>query len=83
MYLKTLIYVLIFIENVVLVAKVIFTLCLKRCHFAEGLVKLKERARTRKGRGFGSDDRPERKDKGRYEAVEDATGDEPGPQRCE
>lgn len=45
-------------------------------------MKLKERARTRKGRGFGSDDRPERRDKGRYDAVDDAQADEPGPQRC-
>lgn len=48
----------------------------------QGLVKLKERARTRKGRGFGGgDERPERREKGRYDAVDDASGDEPGPQR--
>ena len=53
-------------------------------NFAEGLVKLKERAKTRKGRGFGVDDRVERtRDKGRYEAIDDAGNDEPGPQRCE
>ena len=44
-------------------------------------MKLKERARTRKGRGFG-DDRPEKRDKGRYDGINDASGDEPGPQRC-
>ena len=48
----------------------------------QGLVKLKERAKKRKGRGFGGDD--ERLDRGniRYEGMEtDHADDEPGPQR--
>merc|ERR1712002_411468 len=48
----------------------------------QGLVKLKERAKKRKGRGFGGEDRAEREDI-HYEGVEVEGGldDEPGPRR--
>ncbi|MDK2413663.1 hypothetical protein QHH03_31715, partial [Aphanizomenon sp. 202] len=47
----------------------------------QGLVKLKERAKKRKGRGFGGEDRSEREDI-HYEGMEvDGADDEPGPQR--
>ncbi|RXG58462.1 RNA-binding protein 8A [Armadillidium vulgare] len=46
----------------------------------QGVVKLKERAKKRKGRGF--DDRADREDI-RYEGMDvDVNDDEPGPQRC-
>ena len=51
--------------------------------FSEGLVKLKERAKKRKGRGFVGDERSDRQDI-LYEGMEtDEADDEPGPQRCE
>ncbi|XP_076033146.1 40S ribosomal protein S12 homolog tsunagi [Oratosquilla oratoria] len=46
----------------------------------QGLVKLKERAKKRKGRGFGGDDRPERESI-HYEGMDIDGDDEPGPQR--
>jgi len=46
----------------------------------QGLVKLKERAKKRKGRGFGGEDRSEREDI-HYEGMEVDADDEPGPQR--
>ncbi|KAG7153868.1 RNA-binding protein 8A-like [Homarus americanus] len=47
----------------------------------QGLVKLKERAKKRKGRGFGNEDRSDRQDI-MYEGMTvDEADDEPGPQR--
>ncbi|KAK3878097.1 hypothetical protein Pmani_001609 [Petrolisthes manimaculis] len=47
----------------------------------QGLVKLKEKAKKRKGRGFGGDERSERQEI-MYEGMEvDDADDEPGPQR--
>merc|ERR1712193_199363 len=47
----------------------------------QGLVKLKERAKKRKGRGFGGEDRGDR-EAIHYEGMDvDQTSDEPGPQR--
>ncbi|EEC02953.1 RNA binding domain-containing protein, putative [Ixodes scapularis] len=43
--------------------------------------KLKERARKRKGRGFGADGTA-REDIQEYEAMDTDENDEPGPQRC-
>lgn len=43
---------------------------------------MKEKAKKRKGRGFGGGNEAREEIKG-YEAMEtDATDDEPGPQRC-
>ena len=63
--------------------------------FAEGVAKLKEKAKKRKGRGFGGGQEAREEIKG-YEAVDaeaaddpgsssvdaEAADDEPGPQRC-
>ena len=48
----------------------------------EGVAKLKEKAKKRKGRGFGGGHEAREEIKG-FEAVDqDAVDDEPGPQRC-
>lgn len=53
------------------------------CIFSvEGVAKLKEKAKKRKGRGFGGGHEAREEIKG-YEAVDvDIADDEPGPQRC-
>ena len=53
------------------------------CDFlTEGVAKLKEKAKKRKGRGFGGGHEAREEIKG-YEAVDaEAANDEPGPQRC-
>ncbi|XP_065576298.1 RNA-binding protein 8A-like [Artemia franciscana] len=48
----------------------------------EGIQKLKEKAKVKKGRGFVDSGKPDR-DVGGFEAMEtEGEGDEPGPQRC-
>ena len=50
--------------------------------FVDGVAKLKEKAKKRKGRGFGGGHEAREEIKG-FEAVDqDAADDEPGPQRC-
>lgn len=51
--------------------------------FLEGIVRLKEKARKRKGRGFGNEGIP-REPIQDYERVRNDDDDElePGPQRC-
>jgi len=50
--------------------------------FSEGIQKLKEKAKVKKGRGFVDSGKPDR-DVGGFEAMEtEGEGDEPGPQRC-
>lgn len=51
--------------------------------FTEGIVRLKEKARKRKGRGFGNEGIP-REPIHDYERVRNDDDDElePGPQRC-
>ena len=57
-------------------------LCFSSSFSAEGVAKLKEKAKKRKGRGFGGGHEAREEIKG-YEAVDvDAADDEPGPQRC-
>lgn len=53
------------------------------CLFLEGIVRLKEKARKRKGRGFGSE-ATSREYINEYESVRNEDDDElePGPQRC-
>jgi len=46
----------------------------------ENVVKLKEKAKRKKGRGFGPDSTA-REDIREYEAMDTTEGDEPGPQR--
>lgn len=64
-----------------------FTISRLFCLFifiSEGIVRLKEKARKRKGRGFGNESTP-RETIHEYESVRDDDTDEvePGPQRCE
>lgn len=49
--------------------------------FIEGIARLKDRVRKRKGRGFGGEQVEHEKIHG-YDRVEADDGDEPGPQKC-
>lgn len=51
------------------------------CIIAEGIARLKDRVRKRKGRGFGGEQIEHEKIHG-YDRVETDDGDEPGPQKC-
>ena len=54
-------------------------------YFSEGIARLKEKAKRRKGRGHGAELVCTRDDVGHYESmnVMEEDDDEPGPQRCE
>lgn len=53
-------------------------------HILEGIARLKEKAKRRKGRGHGAELVSTRDDVGHYESmnVVEEDDDEPGPQRC-
>lgn len=51
--------------------------------FLEGIARLKEKAKKRKGRGHGAELVSTRDDVGHYESMHVVEDDnEPGPQRC-
>jgi RNA-binding protein 8A len=50
---------------------------------AEGILRLKEKAKKKKGRGFGTDSSVSHREAINYESVRDDNEEaEPGPQRC-
>jgi len=57
---------------------------LKSSRFSEGVSKLKEKARRRKGRGFEEKSKRDNiKDEAmEFDSVDQAEDDGPGPQRC-
>lgn len=51
--------------------------------FKEGILRLKEKAKKKKGRGFGADTvAVSHREQIDYESVRDDNEEEPGPQRC-
>lgn len=55
----------------------------KKNLFVEGIQRLKEKAKKKKGRGFGADTVAiSHREPIDYESVRDDNEEEPGPQRC-
>lgn len=50
--------------------------------FSEGIARLKEKAKRRKGRGHGAELVSTKDDIGHYESIVEEDDNEPGPQRC-